>query len=395
MLDFYADYVRDFIGDYWGVIPDTDSNGRLILTTSTALPDSAAAGVFSGDFRPNTAAGCPGSNEGEVMYFDLGVINDMATASPSYLALSVMAHEAKHVTSLFNSLARNPMAFHPLWIEEGTAEISQTMASRIAWAAVGGPALGANIDGNDIVDWANDPANGGIGPEMWGLVGQISDLVVNLSTQPNSFTTNPVGASEYHTFYAGAWHWHRFMGDAYGNAATPLADSTLFRTMTDSNNPAGTQAHAMVTGRSYAELFEELVVAMSLHNSLQPEPTRSFTTWNLVSVGSIFASPVIVSPPHFYPWPVTTNVPSPPGPGQPRTTANPAKSYARGVYSCPPQLVGTGDDEHYEAPGPNDRCPIGPSGIRFHEFVSTGTGAGAQVQVTGAETGKIVITRLR
>ncbi|NIR36256.1 MAG: hypothetical protein GWN71_19090, partial [Gammaproteobacteria bacterium] len=75
----------------------------------------------------------------------------------SYLALGVMAHEVKHVTSLYHSVARG--AFHNIWIEEGTAEVAQTMSSRIAWAAVGGPAVGSAIDGNDIIEWNN--ANNG------------------------------------------------------------------------------------------------------------------------------------------------------------------------------------------------------------------------------------------
>jgi hypothetical protein len=48
----------------------------------------------------------------------------------------------------------------------------------------------------------------------------------------------------------------------------------------------------------------------------------------------------------------------------------------------------------YQLPAASDRCEMGPSGMRIHEFVSSGTGQGAQILVTGAPNGKIIVTRL-
>jgi len=383
MLDYFDQYVRDLVEDYWGPTPDIDGNARVIITTTDQLPDSAAAGVFSGDFR--STADCPNSNEGEVMYFDTEVINALVGGEEdlSYIALSIMAHEMKHVTSLFHGVARG--AFHSLWIEEGTAEISQTMSSRVAWAAVGGPAVGDVIGGDEVIDWYN--TNGEeIGPEAWGVVSQIADLIVQLSTQPNSLVTNPEGAAEFHTFYAAGWHWHRFIGDAFGGASTPFADGPLFVEMTDSLTPAGTGALAQATGRSFGELFEDLVVAMSFH-TVGPEPTLAFTTWDLISAGAIFMGPPEVAPPACYPWPVTASATR----GTPNQCSNPSRSFSAGVYSCPPQVVG----EEYQPAPAGARCPMGPSGIRFHDFVSGGAGAGAQVQVFGAANGQLIVARLR
>ena len=105
LLDSWVQHIEGLVDGYWGTTPDIDGNGRVILTTSSALPDSAAAGVFSGDFR--ATADCASSNEGEVMYFSADVIRGIDDVSgPSYLALSVMAHEVKHVTSLFHAVAR-------------------------------------------------------------------------------------------------------------------------------------------------------------------------------------------------------------------------------------------------------------------------------------------------
>lgn len=377
MLSYFASYVNDLVNDYWGTTPDTDGNGRVLIATSDALPDSAAAVVFSGDFR--STADCASSNEGEVMYFARDVIDRLAhpvADSVSYLGLSVMAHEMKHVTSLYHSVARGQ--FHRIWIEEGTAEISQTMSSRAAWAAVGGPAVGDVIDGNEIIQWNND--NGEIGPEAWGVVSEIIGLIIYGSTQPNSMITNPKGAAEFHTFYSGGWHLHRFIGDAFGNASTPFGDAPLFREMTDSLTPAGEAALLTVTGRMFEQLFEDLVVAMSFHDA-GPTPARAFTTWDLNTAGAIFSGPPELAPPHRYPWPVTADA----------SSGNPSASFARGVYSCPPQI----ENGDYVSPAETDRCPMGPSGIRFHDFVSTGEGAGSQVQVFGAASGKLVVTRIQ
>jgi hypothetical protein len=382
MLDYWADHVQQLIEEYWGPTPDIDGNDRVLLTTSNALPDSAAAGVFSGDFR--STADCPSSNEGEVMYFATDVIRAIDDADPSYLALSVMAHEVKHVTSLFHAVAREGVygagqGFHDIWIEEGTAEVSQTMSSRVAWASIGGTPIGEPVTGADIISTVE--ANGDeVPPEMWGVVTQIADAVIQLSSQPNSFITNPTGASQFHTFYAGAWHWHRFIGDAYGGAATPFGDGPLFTEMTDSLTRRGVQALQAVTGRSFDQLFEDLIVAMALHDA-GPAPARAFTTWNLSSATAIFASPPEAAPPGTYPWAVTTDA----------TSGSATRSLSTSaVYSCPPQLVGSG----YVDPTPGQRCPIGPSGIRFHEFVSAGTGAGSQIRATGAPAGRITVVRI-
>lgn len=374
MLNYYQQYVRDLMTPYWGPMPDIDGNDRLLIATSGALPDSAAAAVFSGDFR--STLDCPSSNQGEVMYFSADVIRAMEEPNPSFLALSVMAHEAKHVTSLYHSIARG--AFHSLWIEEGTAEIAQTMSSRAAWAATGGPPLGTVIGGDAIID-AVQATGGQVSPELWGVVSELADFIASGASQPNSLITNPVGAGNFHTFYSTAWHWHRFIGDAYGDATTPLADGPLFAEMTDSLTPAGPGAHARVTGRSFEQLFEEIVVAMSFHDA-GPVPARTFTTWDLSSSSAIFQSPPEVAPPGEYPWPVTTAL-----------NGNPSRSFGAGVYSCPPRIVGGS----YRLATASERCAIGPSGVRLHDFVSDGTGAGAQILVLGAASGRLVVTRLR
>lgn len=360
MLAYYASHARGMISDYWGEPSDIDGNGRIIVVAMTDLLNGAAAAVYSGDFLSATGPTCPSSNEAELVYFSQDVIAALDEAEPSYSALSILAHEVKHVVSIYNGLRRG--RYHDVWVEEGTAEISQVMSSRIAWAASGGPAIGDVIGGQEIIEYvnANGPGDPGLTPELWGVIGELADLIVNLSTQPNSLIIDPRGAAQYHTFYAASWHFHRFIGDAFGNAATPFGDASLFRALTDSLGLPGTSGLAQQTGRDFDQLFEDVVVATSFHRSTQPPP-RDFTTWNLVTATDIFTGPSEVAPPGVYPWPVTGD------------EDNPNAGFVSGTYEG----------------------PMGPSGVRYHDFLSGGT-ASLQLLVTGAgPTGRIVVSRLR
>ena len=253
------------------------------------------------------------------------------------------------------------------------------MSSRVAWASIGGPPAGVKISGTDIINGVQD--NGGsVPPEMWGVVSQVADLIVQLKSQPNSLITNPAGAAEFHTFYAAGWHWHRFLGDAYGNATTPFADGAMFIQLTDSLTRRGVEGWPAVIGRDFDQLFDELTVAMAFHDA-GPQPARAFTTWDLGTATAIFTAPADVAPPGDYPWPVTTSVSG-------GSQSRPLNEQA--VYSCGPQLV----NDAWVAPASDARCSIGPAGIRFHEFVSTGTGAGAQLRATGVPDGKITVSRI-
>lgn len=363
MLDYYSQYVADMSNQYWGRTPDIDGNGRVLVTTAPELADSVAAAVFSGDLV--STAECASSNEAELIYFSADVIRRMDGGDPRWSALGTLAHEAKHVTSLYHSVARDQPRFHPLWIEEGTAEIATEMSSRIAWAATGGPPLGTAITGDHVRQAvAAHQQGGGPGgwpPEIDGVIGNLAGLIVHLSTHPNSLITNPEGADSLHTFYAAGWHMSRFIGDAWGEAASPRADSALFRALTDSTGPAGSAAGlTQLTGRTFEQLFEDLAVAMSLHEvpDVAP-PTRPFTTYDLVSATDIFSGPPALVPTGVYPWPLTSSEQSP------------SAGFTSATFS--------------------ER--VGPSSVQLYDFVSDG-GVDVQVQVTGAQGARLVVTRL-
>jgi hypothetical protein len=355
MLDYYSSYVKDMLAEYWGAIPDVDSDGRILVAATTSLSLGGVAEAFAGDLQP--ASVCADSNEAEVAYFQTSFFDEMAESK--WAALGVLAHEAQHIIG-FRNRAEGGQPNDPDWMQEGAANLSEEMASRTAWAATGGPAVTATVTFDDLWNSWTDA----LPPkEAWGVFDRIAGTIRQLSNHPNSFTTNPTGANPLHSFYFyhGSWHFHRFLADAYGNAAGGEAGA-FFKALYSQSATPGTAGLATQTGRSFEQLFVELATAMNLHATGALEPARTFATYDLVSATSIFDSPEDLNPPGVYPWPVTTD-----------SNGTSSAGFVTATYSG----------------------PMGLAGIRIHDFLSSGTGAGLQLAFGVATPAKIVVTRLR
>lgn len=364
MADYYSNYARDMVASYFGTPSDIDGNGKVVLLATPAVTGNTAAFVWSGDFFPKTA--CPASNQMELMYFSTDLITAMDASSPSYQALSTVAHEMEHVVSLYHRIESPYSGYHPDWIEEGRAEISGEMSSRLAWAANGGPAV------NAVVSRSSFQGNG-IDESNYGVALTLARTVWYLSTQPNALVTVPDGTPDTYSIYGGGWLFERWLGDAYGNAASaPEADAPLFKTLTDSLTVSGTAGLQSETGKSYNQLFQEFVTAIVLHQTGAPEPNLGFSTYDFVSAAEIFCTP---NPVGVFPWPVTTTGTA----GDCSTNPPTQESSVATASFATKNYVG----------------PIGASGIRVHDFVSNGTGTGAQIRVDMPAPGQILVSRLR
>ena len=356
MLSYYSSYAKQMIDDYFGAPSDIDGNGKIVVFVTPTITGDLAAQVWSGDFFPQSS--CESSNAMELVYFNNSLIQAMDDDSPSWQALETLAHEAKHVVSLYHRIAAtNRMGssqYHPSWIEEGTAEIAGGMSSRIAWAAIGGPAVGAAVTRTDFV-------NSGIGPENYGILLRMARTSSYLGSQPNSMVVKPNGAHEQHSVYGTGWNFHRWLGDGYGNAATALADAATFKEQNDSMTAGGLAGLTHVTGKTYEQLLEEFFIAVMLHGTGAPQPTRAITTYDLITATDVLQT----MPNGSYPWPVTEQ--------NTQTGVTTPASFSSATYSG----------------------PIGPSGVRIHDFLSNGTGTGAQIEVSATPPAKIVVVRVR
>lgn len=358
MATYYSAYGKPVVEAYFGTPSDIDGNGKLVVFASPAASGDVAAFVWSGDFFTRDA--CGASNEMELIFFNTDLIQAMdSTENPNHQALETLAHEAKHVVSLYNRI-QGGSRFHPGWIEEGAAEIAANMSARVAWANIGGPPLGAAVTRTDFVNTAQ--ANGdAVPPEMYGVLLRMARTIWYLSSQPNALKLEPAGAGDGHSIYGTGWHFHRWLGDAYGGATAPMGDAPLFRALSDSTAGRGEAGLFQQTGKRFDVLFEEFLHAVALHGTGGPEPERTFTTYDFVTATDVLAE----QPVGAYPWPVTERA-TEGGETIPAT-------FASATYAG----------------------PLGPTGVRIHDFLSNGTGTGALLGLSVDQAAKIMVVRIR
>ena len=158
--------------------------------------------------------------------------------------------------------------------------------------------------------------------------------------------------------YGSGWHFHRFLGDAFGSAASaPGADGALFQLQNDGGTPAGLAGLSVVTGRKFGALLADYAAAIMLNGTPAPAPARAITTYDFPSATALNLSGAPAAP---YPYPVTS------------AGSNPSASYASRTFSG----------------------PIGNAGLRIHDFVSSGPTA-TEVTVQVEAPARVVVVRLR
>jgi hypothetical protein len=354
MLDFYQANGKSVIDDYFGGVTDINADGKIVVFVTPVVGDGVAAFVWSGDFFPKTSqpgwGACPASNQMEMMRFSLGTIKGISDGN--YQALGTLVHEAKHIASLYRSIIRGD--YQPLWVEEGTAEIAKEVASRQGWADNGGPAVGSMVFGQDVTAFT---------PENYGIILVHAGTTGYLSSQPNGVVVTPSGAGSSHSVYGSGWHFHRWLGDAYGVPNQPKGDSSFFRTLNDSLTSAGMPGILQATGApSWSALLEDYVTAVMANGTVVPLGPRSFTSYDFRSMNQAFT--YTGKPTGDYPWPV--NAPGGSGSGAFLSVSN----------------LG----------------PIGPSGVRIFDVKSDGTGLGLEVKVQttgGLFPFRIVLVRVK
>lgn len=296
MLDYYRDFGKPVVDGYFGGVPDVNGDGRVVVLITPEVQATVAAFVWSGDFYSKSQ--CPASNQMELVRFSYSVIMGMVGSSPNYQALSTLVHEVKHVSSLYESVRRG--RFQPLWVEEGTAELAGEMSSRLAWAAVGGPPVGATV-----LRSHKNTRDETIFKASYGVLLRLARTIGYLGSQPNGVVVTPVGASPHHNVYGSGWHFHRWLGDAYGGAAAPMGDSALFRRLNEWVAPVGVQGIEAVAalGKPWGTLLEEYTAAiLGVGQGFPPlRGGRAFTSYDFPDITTGL---LVGQRPGYYPWPV-------------------------------------------------------------------------------------------
>ncbi|HZD05991.1 MAG TPA: hypothetical protein VE173_13855, partial [Longimicrobiales bacterium] len=207
---------------------------------------------------------------------------------------------------------------------------------------------------------------------QFGVLIHLVNAQYYLSRQPNALVVGPQGTQLVY-IYASGWVFGQWIGDGFGGAAAaPLADAPLWAQMNDQSWPSGIGGIVQATGEGWAQLMEDYALAVMLNGTTAPPPEHPFTSYDFPSAIELwcFAAdhpPCEGSDPGptgSFPWTVTTHVDG--------ETVVPSRSFASASYS------GTS----------------GPGGIRIHEFVSNGTGAGTEVHAEGPAPLRMVVVRI-
>jgi hypothetical protein len=350
MLDFFTAFGKSTTEAYFVAVPDRDSNGQVVVLVTPVVSGNVAAFVWGGDQLD--ASDCAASNQMELVYFSATHINNIAKGN--YQALETLVHEVKHLVSFNHRITGSVFDLHPKWMEEGIAEVAAEIASRKAWAAAGGPPQ------NGIVTRESFSTSGTkTTPENYGVYLRLVRSRDYLSTHPNSLVNGaPTGT---YFIYGSGWHFHRFLGDSYGAASSaPDADAPLFAEQNSSATPSGLPGLLTLTGKPIETLLPEYAAAVMLNGTEAPLPAMGFTTYDFPSAMTVLPWTTFVS----YPYPVTVT----------GTATDPSVSFSTGgIWSG----------------------PIGNAGLRIHDFVSNGTGDGADVTVQVEGAAKVVVVRLR
>ncbi|MCY4574827.1 MAG: Ig-like domain-containing protein [Gemmatimonadetes bacterium] len=350
VLDYYADYGAETIDEYFGGISDINGDDRVNVFVSPVIGEQVAGFVWPGDFLSRDA--CARSNQMELVYMSETQLRALGSEQENtyYQALPTIVHEMKHISSLYRRTAAG--SFHPTWIEEGTAEIAAERSSRKAMQAAGGLAQEALLTRDDY-----PPRDGSIiSPENYGVLTVLARTTLAYTAYNNSLVMDPAPG---HSFYGSSWHFHRFLGDAYGDASE-RADGDFFTALNDTTATAGTAGMEEITGQSISALILEYATAMMLNGTGVQQPQRTFHTYDFPSATHQLFRPDF-QPDGLYPWPRTGGAPAP---------------FRSGTW------IGG----------------LAPAGIRFYDFRSDGTGDGIEIEVlsTGNLPGlRVAFTRLR
>ncbi|HEX9886853.1 MAG TPA: putative Ig domain-containing protein [Longimicrobiales bacterium] len=367
LVDYYADYGKEIIDGYFGGVPDINSDGKVIVFITPTVGGNTAAYVWSGDFFEQSV--CAASNEKEIIYFNHAVVEHLGDfGEEGFLSqgLETLVHEMKHVSSLYQRLERG--SYHPTWVEESTAEIAGGMSSRLAWSRLGGPQVNAMLVENDWRDF------GDVIDETYGVLVRLFRTQEYLGSQPNGLTAVPTGARPNASIY-GSWTFFRWLGDAYGDAASaPLADGDFFKGMNDADAPSGIDGITEATGRTWEQLLEEFVQALMTNGLDTPQPERAITTYDFISGLELFCFAVgpgenqcpdqddFPGVSGFFPWPVTAST----------LDGSMSRSFVTAEFEG----------------------SAGPAGIRFYDFRSNGTGQGAEINVDAPGLSRVIVRRL-
>jgi hypothetical protein len=186
---------------------------------------------------------------------------------------AVMIHEAKHITSYAERLARGATAFEHVWLEEATAQIASELFGR----ALRGTAWRADAGYTPAVWCESRPATAGCAGGVLAMTNHFTFLAHYLQ----SFEAKSMlSGAEDAEIYGSAWLFARWALDTYGGAS----ERAFLRSLVQSSGPTGAANLAAATGTPFPRLLGEFTLMLAADDL--PGAAAPFVepSWNLPDV---------------------------------------------------------------------------------------------------------------
>jgi hypothetical protein len=282
-------------GDPLALDARTDANGRIVMlftprvnaAGSNVLGFVAACDLYAPGQDPSVA----GSNQAEIFY--ARAVTDTTPGSTKLDGRetwrrqmpATLVHEAKHITSYAERLARGTRQLEEVWLEEATAQVASELFGRV-------------VHGNA---WRGDA---GYSPTLWcesrptvaGCAGGVIAMTNHfafLAHYLESFEAKSVlSGSEDADIYGSAWLFTRWALDTYGGAS----ERTFLRSLVQSSGLSGVQNLEAATGRTFPRLLAEFSLMLARDDA--PGAAAPFVepSWNLPDVLAGYAELGTTSP---------------------------------------------------------------------------------------------------
>lgn len=194
---------------------------------------------------------------------------------------STIIHEAKHITSFAERLARAApgSVFEESWLEESTARLSEELYERVRYGFAQRSNIGYGSAANPVGPYCgvrlscNQPR---------GFRRSFEDLHLNFYT--NSPSRSPIGRlnADDFSFYSTGWSLVRWSLDHAAGA-----EATLLKSLTQTATLAGLANLEANAGRQFADMLPEWLLSMALDDRAGITVSNArvnFPSWNIPDV---------------------------------------------------------------------------------------------------------------
>jgi hypothetical protein len=246
----------------------TDNNDRIVMVFTRRINDhmSGLGGfVVSCDLFERNTTNNTTSNFGEYFYARVPTASGTISTSNSpprwaWAMRSTIIHEAKHITSFGERIARDASVFEESWLEESTAALSEELYGR----AVYNQAQRSNIAYGDQTNPAGPYCD--VRPTFPQCAGKplttsahFQGLYSDWYGSPE--THSPIGRSSPNdfSFYNTGWSLVRWAVDQ-----SIMTESAFLSALTQSTDLRGLGNLSARTGRGFAQMLPEWTFAMAL-----------------------------------------------------------------------------------------------------------------------------------